>query len=166
MELNKKSGSLIFCLAVILVFVVVQTACSAEDKTTKGIAESGSTEQNITDGKVNQANSHKIIVYYFHGKNRCYTCKRIEKLTRETVDNYFGNEISAGLVKMEVVNVDEPKNKHFAKEYQLFTKSVIVSDIVNGKEQQWKNLQKVWELVHNEEAFKEYIRNEIKLYLS
>jgi plasmid maintenance system antidote protein VapI len=38
--------------------------------------------------------------------------------------------------------------------------------MINGKEQQWKNLQKVWELVHNEKAFKEYIHKEIKAYLS
>jgi len=37
--------------------------------------------------------------------------------------------------------------------------------MVNGKEKQWKNLQKVWELVHDEKAFKEYIRSEIKDYL-
>ena len=67
---------------------------------------------------------------------------------------------------MKVINVDEKENSNFSKDYQLFTRSVVVSDIVNGKETQWKNLQKVWELVRNEEAFKEYIQNEIKAYLS
>jgi len=43
---------------------------------------------------------------------------------------------------------------------------MIISDIVNGKEKQWKNLQKVWELIHNEQAFKEYIRREVSAYLS
>ena len=66
---------------------------------------------------------------------------------------------------MKVINVDEKENSHFSKDYKLFTRSVVVSDIVNGKETQWKNLQKVWELVHNDEAFKKYIQDEIKAYL-
>ena len=118
------------------------------------------------DKDISDANDHRVIVYYFHGKFRCGTCKRIEQLTKEAVTESFANEIGTGLVEMKVINVDEKENRHFSKDYQLFTKSVVISDTVKGKETQWKNLQKVWELVHNEEAFKNYIRDEVKAYLS
>jgi hypothetical protein len=86
-------------------------------------------------------------------------------LTKEAVAKSFAKEMKTGLVEMKVINVDEPENKHFTEDYQLFTRSVVVSDTVNGKEKEWKNLQKVWELVRNEKAFKKYIRDEINAYL-
>ncbi len=166
MRLDNKSGRLIFCLAAMLVFALVQCACSGEEKPSGTISKAGPADKKSIDQNLDQANNHQIIVYYFHGKYRCHTCERIEQLTREAVFEFFDDEINTGLIDLKVINVDEEENKHFAKDYQLFTRSVVVSDMINGKERQWKNLQKVWELVHNDEAFKEYIRNEIKAYLS
>ena len=128
------------------------------------------TNQSLSEGALidqdkTESNERHIIVYYFHGKYRCHTCKRIEKFTKEVVRDFYGDEIEAGSIALKIINVDEKENSHFSKDYQLFTKSVVVSDMVNGKERRWKNLQKVWELVHDENAFKEYISSEIKAYL-
>jgi len=154
MRSNKKSNYFILFFTAILFVAFTQHVCSSENKPVENNKNIGETTE------------HQVIVYYFHGKFRCRTCKRIEQLTKEAVTESFANEIRTGLVEMKVINVDEKENSHFSKDYQLFTRSVVISDIVKGKEIQWKNLQKVWELVHNEEAFKEYIRNEIKAYLS
>jgi len=156
MRFENRFSRLILCLATILIIALVQYTWSAEKKSSESVSIDNPAE----------AKGHKVIVYYFHGKNRCATCRKIEQLTREAVEEFFSSETNSGLIKLQVVNVDEAENRHFSKDYQLFTKSVVVSDMVNGKEKQWKNLQKIWELVHNEEAFKEYIRNEIKAYLS
>jgi len=117
------------------------------------------------DKDIEKAHARKIIVYYFHGKVRCYTCKRIEQLTKDAVSDFFADEIKKGLIALQVIDVDKDENSHFTKDYQLFTRSVVVSDMVNGKEKRWKNLQKVWELVRDEKAFKEYIKSEITAYL-
>ncbi len=111
-------------------------------------------------------NEHQVMVYYFHGNNRCFTCKKIERLTKEALETYFSSESGTGLIKFSVINTDEPENRQFIEKYRLFTRAVVISDIQNGKEAQWKNLQKIWELVHDEVAFKEYIRNEIKMFIS
>jgi hypothetical protein len=66
---------------------------------------------------------------------------------------------------MKAVNVQEPRNNHFIKDYRLYTKSVIVSDILKGKEARWKNLQRVWELVRKDKAFKGYVQKEVEEYL-
>jgi hypothetical protein len=117
------------------------------------------------DKDANETNERHAIVYYFHGKYRCHTCKRIEQFTKEAVRDFFKDEIETGLIVLKVINVDEKENSHFSNDYQLFTRSVVVSQMVNGKEERWKNLQRVWELVRDEKAFKEYIRSEIKAYL-
>ncbi len=166
MIIAKRSGRFIFCLAAILVFAFVQVACSGEKKDSGTISKSNPADDTSKAQNADQTLDQQVVVYYFHGKYRCYTCKRIEQLTREAVEEFFGTEIRVGVLEIKAVNVDEPENRHFAKEYQLFTRSVVVSDIQNGEEKQWKNLRKVWELFQDDEAFKIYIRDEIKAYLS
>jgi len=153
MRSNKKSNSFILFFTTILFVVFTHYAGSSEN-------ESPGHDKNIET-----ANTRKIIVYYFHGKVRCYTCKRIEQLTKDAVSDFFADEIKKGLIALQVIDVDKDENSHFTKDYQLFTRSVVVSDMVNGKEKRWKNLQKVWELVRDEKAFKEYIKSEITAYL-
>lgn len=68
-------------------------------------------------------------------------------------------------IEFKSINVDLPANSHYVKDYKLYTKSVIVSDMVQGKEQRWKNLQKVWELLHSEKEFKAYVKRETAAYL-
>ncbi len=154
MKSNKKYKSFILFFSAILFFAFTQHVCSIENEPVEN-------KKNI-----DETTERRVIVYYFHGNVRCYTCKRIEQLTSEAVTEAFVNEIKTGFVEMKVINVDEKGNSHFSKDYQLFTQSVVVSDIEKGKEKQWKNLQKVWELVRDEKAFKEYIKKEIEEYLS
>ena len=46
-----------------------------------------------------------------------------------------------------------------------YTKSVVIVDIRDGKQKQWKNLAKVWELLYDKDAFVNYVRDEINSYL-
>ncbi len=107
----------------------------------------------------------KVIVYYFHGNYRCSSCMTIERYTRESVEATFAKELKNGQIEFRSINVDLPANNHYVQDYKLFTKSVIVSDVVQGKERRWKNLQKVWELLRNEADFKAYVKNETAAYL-
>lgn len=106
-----------------------------------------------------------VAVYYFHGDVRCVNCHRIETYTKETVDEYFGKELASGELIYKVVNVDRKKNQHFVKDYQLYTKSVIVSLVKDGKEVKYENLQGVWDYLGNRELFLDYIKNEVGKYL-
>jgi hypothetical protein len=111
-------------------------------------------------------NDHVVRVLYFHSNTRCYSCKKIESLTREAIDEGFGSEIARGIIEMTAFNVEDPGNRHFIEDYQLYTKSVIISDVSGQKETRWKNLKRVWELLGDEEAFKSYVQEEVKKYLS
>ncbi|MBN1827654.1 MAG: hypothetical protein JW884_00710 [Deltaproteobacteria bacterium] len=107
----------------------------------------------------------KLIVYYFHTTDRCYSCNLIEKFTKETLVSYFQKEIADGLIDVQIVNVERPENNHFIKDYKLYTKSVIVSDVVKGNEIHWKNLTRVWELIRKESSFRDYVSREVRLCL-
>lgn len=102
----------------------------------------------------------QVVVYYFYGKPRCVTCQKIEKYTGEAV-----KEMKSQKVSYQPVDYDKPENKHYLKDYGLYTKSVIVSERKNGKEIKHKNLNKIWTLTNNEKKFKEYIKKEVKASL-
>jgi hypothetical protein len=106
--------------------------------------------------------SHYFTATYFHGSVRCPTCHRIETLSHDAIINHFADELKTGTLVWRAVNVEEPENRHFNTDYQLYTKSLIISEIRDGKEIRWKNLEKVWQFVRNEEDFDRYISSEIK----
>ena len=154
----------------ILVLIVLVSAITSVPAFCAGITAKDGPGEITALGKQDaglgeELSSRSIVVYYFHTTNRCYSCTRLEKMTYLAVAEGFEQELGDGRVKFASVNVEQDENKHFIKDYRLFTKSVIVSDVVQGKEQRWKNLQRVWELLGDDEVFKDYVLQEIRLYL-
>jgi len=110
-------------------------------------------------------NNYYIVAYYFHGNFRCYSCYRIEQLSKEAIEYYFKNELDSGKLIFKAVNVEEKGNEHFIQDYQLYTKSLIISLVKDGKEVKFNNLTRVWEFFGNKQRFFEYVRDEITKYL-
>lgn len=104
------------------------------------------------------ANEGQITVYYFHTNVRCYTCNKMERYTKEAVAERFKDNKN---VVFKSVNTDEPTNKHFLKDYSLYTKSVVLTDTQGN----WKNLDKIWSLVKNEADFKAYIASGVNDFI-
>lgn len=98
----------------------------------------------------------KINVYYFYGKPRCATCVKIENYTKNTVESMKDKN-----VVYQGIDMEKPENSSMVKKYNLYTKSVVISKNNKGKEK-WKNLDKIWLKVGNEQEFKKYITDEIK----
>jgi hypothetical protein len=106
-----------------------------------------------------------VVAYYFHGTFRCQTCRKIEALSREAVQSGFPEDLKVGRLEWRVINVEEPENEHFVQDYQLFSKSLVLVAKEGSKQTRWKNLQEVWTLVGNKEAFIKYVQVEIRAYL-
>lgn len=77
----------------------------------------------------------------------------------------FAAEMKTGRVKWVPVNTDEGPNRHFVDDYKLYAKSVVLSVSRDGKEIEWQNLERVWTLVRNEAAFKDYVRSALRAQL-
>ena len=73
------------------------------------------------------------------------TCNTIEQLARETAEKYKN-------VKFISVNVEEPQNEHFVRDFQLVSRSVVMER--TGK---FERFDRVWELVRRPEDFKKYL---------
>jgi len=107
----------------------------------------------------------KVVAYYFHTKFRCHTCHKIEQFTEEALKEYFPEELDIGKLVYKVINIQEKENKHFVKDYQLFTKSFVLALFKNGEEIRFKNLDQVWQQVGDKQKFYEYIKKETHVFL-
>lgn len=109
--------------------------------------------------------AQKVILYYFHGTMRCPTCKKFESFTNEVLQNDFLDAMKSETLEWRVVNVDLPENKHFVNDYQLYSKSIVIVKMRDGKQFEWKNLEKIWKLVGDKSIFMNYIKDEVNSYL-
>ena len=110
-------------------------------------------------------NSVKVVAYYFHGSFRCVTCMNMEKYSREAIDSNFKDALASGSIEFKAVNVEENGNEHFANDYQLYTKSLILSMVKDGTEVKSKNLDKIWELARDKQKFIEYVTGEMNAFM-
>ena len=154
-------------LSVIMTISLLQ-AEDADDSVKAIVITSEKTAADSSDTTVADKDSvqtDKVIAYYFYGNRRCASCKKIEAFSKAAIEEGFAKELKSGKLEFIPINTDEKENKHYTKAYQLYTKSVIVSKIENGKEVKWKNLTGVWQLLKTEEGFKKYVQVEIGKYL-
>ena len=107
----------------------------------------------------------KVIVYYFHGTYRCPSCTKIEKWSYEAIKDSFPKALKEDRLLWKPVNVDKPENRHFIKEYSLSTKSLIITEVKGDKQTKWKNLDKVWRLLRDQEKFFAYVTQEVRNYM-
>jgi len=107
----------------------------------------------------------KVIAYYFHGTLRCSTCRTIEAYSEEAIAKGFASEIASGRLAWQAVNIDEPENKHFVEDFELVTKSLVLAEYRDGKVTRHENLQQVWQLVRDKEAFLDYVRAATRVFL-
>jgi len=86
--------------------------------------------------------SPELIVYYFHGYQRCRTCRRIEELAHLALKEGFPDDLKTGRLQWQVVNIEADGNEHFVNDYSLFSRSLVVQKVEDGKKTDWNNLKK------------------------
>ena len=107
----------------------------------------------------------KVTAYYFHGSFRCYTCTNMEKFSKEAIETNFKDALASGNLEFKAVNVEDRGNEHFVNDYKLYTKSLILSMVKDGKEVKSKNLDNIWELARNKQKFIDYVTSEISGFM-
>jgi len=151
----------------LLVDVLLSPAVSSENNQTDPALTLKKPVQ-IDDANNNNSGrtqEHRIIIYYFYRTVRCETCIEIERLTLEAVNEAFEKELGEGSIEIKVINMEKDRTSHFVDDYKLSAQAVIISDLAGSNERRWKNLEKIWDYVSDEEVFKKYIIAEVRAYL-
>lgn len=107
----------------------------------------------------------KFVAYYFFTSKRCRTCMIIENLAREAIQTHFKAQIDAGKLVWQGVNVESAENKHFIKDFQLYSKTVVIAEYREGKVVRWVNLNKVWQYYRNKEKYVDYVTTETRAFM-
>ena len=123
-------------------------------------------KQTSAKESTSQATRSQVIAYYFHGTYRCSTCQTIEQYSREAIEQYFSKELDNKTLEFKPLNVDEPENKHYIQDYELFTKSLVIVLYKDDKQVKWKNLEDVWKYVGDKEKFYTYVKEEVENFLN
>ena len=83
-----------------------------------------------------------------------HDCNKIEQLTKQAVEKKYADELASGKIVFRAVNVEEPVNEHFVKDFSLTTRSVVMQK--NGK---FEKFDDVWTFVREPEKFTDYIQD-------
>lgn len=76
--------------------------------------------------KTSQVNSSiSIEVVQFHNEYRCYSCNKVEELTRETLKDYPN-------IVFKTVNVQDEKNKTLLNEFEAFGSALYLHNPKTG----------------------------------
>lgn len=138
-----------------------QTASQSSEAT----GEAASVSSALTLETSENAAPDSIVVYYFHGNRRCRTCMGIQSAITTTIDERFAAETASGALRFQEVNIDQPENSHFVKEFDLGSSSMVVVAKKGEKTIKWENCAQVWPLSHQQAALIDYAEKQIRSYL-
>ena len=111
-------------------------------------------------------NSTTVIAYYFHPSIRCHTCLAIEADAERAIKNNFPQQIAKESLVWMPVNLDDPVGEDFKKQFDVSGSTLVIAKMQDGKVTEFKKLEKVWQLVGDNQAFSEYVTGEINGYLN
>ncbi len=160
---KKASYSTLVLVATVALMAVMAGADGIEEEPAVEVVSDTAVTEVVTPS---EEKTDRVIAYYLHGDRRCATCIKLEAYSREAIEAGFVSDLEAGGLVWRVVNFEDEGNEHFVDDYELYTKAVILSRISDGKETGWKNLDKIWELVGDQEKFTEYVQSETEAFLS
>lgn len=106
----------------LLITVFVLMACSNGSKSK---AEATATEEK---------QSNRIEVLYFHGAQRCITCRAIEANTVALLDSLYSKEKENGKIIFKVIDISKKENEQIADKYEVTWSSLFVNGWKDGKE--------------------------------
>ena len=169
---NKFLSSLLFIALLMIVSCLFMQGCRGKNsdaeraKAEKGNPSSAvqTEESTLKESPIPISEANVVVVYYFMTTQRCPSCRAIEAYTKEAIEKGFTDALKKRDMVWRMVNVGDSGNAHFIKDYQLYTKSVVLVKIRDGKQVSWKNLDKVWALLGDQKTFMAYIVDEVKSF--
>lgn len=105
----------------------------------------------------------KLDIYYFHGHRRCATCLAVENETRALLSSDFKNELDTGVLKLMVLNLEEPESQTLVQKYGIWGSSLL---LVNNQGQKVDLTELGFRFARNKpERFREELRSIIQQQL-
>ena len=130
-----------------------------------GNANAPSAEDN--EAAAAAAGPSRITVYYLYNRFRCATCKKVESLTREGAlgtkeePGPFADEVSAGTLTFEALNIEEKEHEHFLTDFHTQAKIPVIAEMSGNRIIRYSVLDKAWFLYDDKQQYFDYMRDAI-----
>ena len=107
--------------------------------------------------------AQRVEVRYFHGKQRCITCRSIEKCAKEVLDESFASQQKSKKISMKVIDFSTDQGKPIAADHKVsFSSLFIVKIDKNGKETRTDLTRQGFQFAkRNPEEFKKILKESI-----
>ncbi|MFA6858210.1 MAG: nitrophenyl compound nitroreductase subunit ArsF family protein [Bacteroidales bacterium] len=86
----------------------------------------GTSQSKTSQIKAIQDNHTEVL--YFHGKQRCITCKAIETLTKEVLKADFATELESGEIVFKAIDISLKENEAIVNKYEVAFSSLILDN--------------------------------------
>jgi len=137
------------------------------------VSGGGSAESGQIAAAADPADTEGVVVTYFTTDVRCESCREIETLTRRTVEERFADDFAAGSIRFVITNIDRPENAHFAEDYGIAFKTVVIAGRAadcgeevggapGGESADWRMMDDVWLHFNDPDKFIDYLASEIE----
>ncbi len=107
----------------------------------------------------------RLVVFYFHATRRCPTCQKIEKQGYEAIAAAFGSMLADGRLRWQTRNFEERENHRFVTRFEIVAPSLVIAKMRGDKIVAWRDLDKVWDLVHEPDAYREYVQKQVRAFI-
>lgn len=82
--------------------------------------------QTSENEKAENVISENVQVYYFHNTKRCVTCNAVETETKVALKMFYEDNIKAGTVEFNALNLEEDEGKDMAKSLGVSGQTLLV----------------------------------------
>ena len=106
----------------LLIATLVLVSCGNDSKKKTG------------ENQAEEIQSNRIEVLYFHGAQRCITCRAIETNTEALLDSLYSKEKADGKSIYKVIDISKKENEAIADKYEVTWSSLFVNGWKDGKE--------------------------------
>lgn len=88
-------------------------------------------EKKTETASVLQEEKSDIEVIYFYGKQRCASCKAMEKFAKEAIDSVFLDKLKDGTLTFKSVDITTPEGEMMADLFEVTASSIFIVDNTN-----------------------------------
>jgi predicted MarR family transcription regulator len=75
-----------------------------------------------------------VEILYFHGKQRCVTCKAVGQYSKELVDKDLATLTKQGKLRFREVDFSTPEGEKVADKYRISSSGLVISQFKDNKE--------------------------------
>ncbi len=112
-----------------------------------------------------EINIDQLEIYHFHTTNQCYSCVTIGDYAEETVNTYFKDELSTGVIVFDHIDIDKFENHALTTKYGVTGSSLWLGTYVGNKFTAEENTN-VWYKINDKDDYMIYLKNVIEQKLA